>query len=144
MLLCSTVLYVMLMMILLFSSFMTAISFMKGVCNQWLLCLMWLFCPSAVALCGFDKKLQLCFSACMFWMCPCSNTPDSNEWLIIRLQQSLIRSWSFESRTHLPRQEAPRNRMGKYYYTIIHSLTLKMHSHMRYYLYSQVVILLMN
>ena len=34
---------------------------------------------------------------CMFYMFPCSITPDSNTWVVIRLQQSLMTAWSFES-----------------------------------------------
>ena len=34
---------------------------------------------------------------CMFSMFPSSNTPDSNELLLIRPLQSLMTSWSFES-----------------------------------------------
>ncbi len=41
-------------------------------------------------------------------MCPCSNTPDSNDQLVIRLQQSLITSWSFETGTHLNNAGSPR------------------------------------
>ncbi len=40
-------------------------------------------------------------------MCLCSNTPDSNEWFIVGLQQSLIMSWSFESETHLKQDREP-------------------------------------
>ena len=33
----------------------------------------------------------------MFYMFPCCNTPDANERVVIRRQQSLMTSWSFES-----------------------------------------------
>ena len=34
---------------------------------------------------------------CTFQTIPCPNTPDSNEWVVIRLRQSLITSSAFES-----------------------------------------------
>ena len=36
-----------------------------------------------------SKRMFRCFS--------CSSTPDSNEWVVTRLQQSFMMSWSFES-----------------------------------------------
>ena len=33
----------------------------------------------------------------MFWMFPCSNTPVSNEWVVIKLHRSLITTHLFES-----------------------------------------------
>lgn len=35
--------------------------------------------------------------ACMFQISPCSNTPDPNVWVAIRLRQSLMTNWSLES-----------------------------------------------
>ncbi len=53
------------------------------------------------------ERLVQCFSTCMLQMCPRSNTPDSNERLVIRLQQSSITSWSFESGTHVKQGREP-------------------------------------
>ncbi len=77
-------------------------------CGSWASCgsfapLQWLY----KALTQNDRnELQffLRYHCCMavffnlhVWMRPCSNTPDSNDQLVIRLQQSLITSWSSES-----------------------------------------------
>ena len=46
---------------------------------------------------SYATSIKLCLGLFQCLCAPCPNTPDSNEPVVIRLQQSLMTSWSFKS-----------------------------------------------
>ncbi len=63
-------------------------------------------------------RLKQCFFNLHILDVSCSDTPDSNEWLAIRLKQSFITSWSFKSgvlerETFTCRAASPEKQDGK-------------------------------